>query len=146
MSRKQTDYCRDCDKACCKYFTVPLDEPEDDADLDAMVWYLLHEGVSIFIDDEGDWYVNVAARCRQLGADGLCGMYRSRPQICRDHTDEVCEKNDKEYDFKEHFFTVRQLKAYARKHLGKPTKKKARKAVKDAGRARDKTGVKGKTA
>lgn len=146
MSRKQTDYCRECDKVCCKYFTVPLDKPEDDTDIDAMVWYLLHEGVSIFIDDEGDWFVNVTARCRELQADGLCGVYRTRPQICRDHTDEVCEKNDDGYDFKEHFFTVRQLKAYARKHLAKPPKKTARKSMKSVGMARGKAGGKGKTA
>ncbi|MBN2584703.1 MAG: YkgJ family cysteine cluster protein [Planctomycetes bacterium] len=133
MSKKQTDYCRDCDKMCCKYFTVPTGKPEDEHDVDALVWYILHEGVSVFIDGEGDWYVNISSPCRKLGPDGLCTIYKKRPLICREHNDEVCEKNDDGYDFKEHFFTAKELKAYAKAYLAKKRKKAAKKGKKGKG-------------
>ena len=117
MSNLQTSYCRDCDSKCCQYFTVPLSRPADRDDFDAMTWYILHGGVSIYIDHEGDWYVNVTSRCTALGQDGLCRIYSVRPEICRVHTDEICEKDEANYDFREHFFTVEELTAYARKFL-----------------------------
>jgi uncharacterized protein len=126
MSKERTDYCEGCESRCCKYFTVPLDVPEDADDFDALKWYILHEGVSIYIDDDGDWYVNFVSRCRALGADGLCKVYDDRPEICRTHDYDVCEKDDTPYDFREHFFTVGDLMDYAKKVL-KPKKKKGRK-------------------
>jgi len=119
MSDEQTSYCRDCGSKCCRYFTVPLGRPEDRDDFDAMKWYILHQGVSIYIDREGDWYVNVDSRCTALGDDGLCRVYASRPEICRVHTDAVCEKHEANYDFREHFFTVEQLMAYAERYLAR---------------------------
>ncbi|NIA21151.1 MAG: YkgJ family cysteine cluster protein [Anaerolineaceae bacterium] len=127
MAVEQTEYCTVCEKMCCKYFTVPLEKPKDKDDFDAMLWYILHEGVSIFIDEEGDWFVNVASRCRKLGDDGLCMAYEKRPKICRDHTDEVCERNEGPYDFKKHFFKAKELRAYAKKVLAKRKKKKNKK-------------------
>jgi len=130
MAVGQTEYCAECEKTCCKYFTVPLDEPEDEEDFDAMIWYILHEGVSIFIDDEDDWFVNIVSRCRELGDDGLCKIYKKRPEICQDHTDEVCETNEGPYDFKKHFFKATELRTYARKFLARKKKKKKRKSKK----------------
>ena len=124
---EQTEYCTVCEKMCCKYFTVPLEKPKNKDDFDAMIWYILHEGVSIFVDDEGDWFVNVASRCRKLGDDGLCLAYEKRPEICQDHTGEVCERNEGPYDFKKHFFKAKELRAYARKVLAKRKSKKNKK-------------------
>ncbi len=119
MAENVTDYCKDCDAKCCKYFTVPLDAPEDEEDFDAFYWYILHEGVSIFIDDEGDWFINIENRCGALDKNNRCRVYSRRPQICRDHTLEVCEKSEEPYDFREHFFTAKQLQSYARKFLAR---------------------------
>ena len=130
MGVEQTEYCAECEKACCRYFTVPLDKPEDEDDFDAMTWYILHEGVSIFIDGEGDWFVNIASRCRKLGDDGLCRIYKKRPEICRDHTREVCEQNEGPYDFKKHFFKAKELRTYAKKFLAKKRNKKKGKSKK----------------
>lgn len=117
MTDQQTTYCRDCDSKCCRYFTVPLGRPEDRDDFDAMKWYLLHHGVSIYIDHEGDWYVNVASHCTALCEDGLCRVYSVRPDICRVHNNEICEKDDANYDFRAHFFTVEELMTYAQRFL-----------------------------
>ena len=129
MSNDQTSYCRDCGSKCCRYFTVPLTRPEDADDFDAMKWYLLHEGVSVYIDDEGDWYVNVTSPCSALGQDGLCRIYSVRPDICRVHTNEICEKDDSRYDFREHFFTVEALMDYARRFLDRKEEVRRKKSM-----------------
>jgi len=118
-SKTRNGYCRGCDGKCCRYFTVPLEKPEDWDDFDALRWYILHEGVSIYVDDDGDWYVNVDVPCRALGADNMCRIYNTRPDICRDHTDDVCEKYGGEYDFREHFRSEKELVAYARAFLAR---------------------------
>lgn len=129
MSKKQTDYCEGCNAECCRYFTVPLDKPEDRDDFDAMHWYILHEGVSIHVDDEGDWYVNVVNRCRALGENNLCAAYDRRPEICRDHNDGVCEKNGVPYDFREQFSTPEELMAYAEKFLARREAARTRRSL-----------------
>lgn len=119
MGKDRTEYCNGCDARCCRYFTVPLERPEDEHDFDALYWYMLHEGVSIYVDAEGDWFVNVDSRCRALGEDGMCTVYSRRPDICREHNDEICEKGDEEYGFREHFLTVEALKDYAARALAR---------------------------
>lgn len=136
--KKKTDYCVDCNALCCRYFTVPLDEPEDDEDFDAFRWYILHKGVSIFIDDEGDWFVAIQNDCGALGKKNLCKVYDRRPEICRRHNEEVCEKDGTPYTFREHFFSEKELMAYARKHLARlaETRRRRSEAAKRAWRRR----------
>jgi len=138
MAKSRKNYCRGCDSMCCRYFTVPLETPEDADDFDAMQWYILHEGISIYVDDEGDWYVNVDVRCRALDDDGRCRIYRRRPDICRDHTAEICERHGDEYDFREHFHNEKELMAYAREFLARreASRKRRSRAAKNAWRRR----------
>ena len=58
--------CVKCSARCCRYFCVPLGMPAGDEDLDTARWYLLHEGASVFIDQEGTWWVRAENRCRML--------------------------------------------------------------------------------
>lgn len=113
QTAQQVDYCKDCGAKCCKYYTVPLDPPEDVDDFETFRWYILHDRTSIFIDSEGDWFVNIANLCRELTADGRCRIYKRRPTICRNHGHDVCERNDDGYDFREHFHDEHELMAYA---------------------------------
>ena len=129
MSDGRTEYCDGCDSRCCRYFTVPLGAPEDWDDFDAMRWYLLHEGVSIYVDAEGDWLLNVSSPCRALDENGLCKVYDSRPHICRDHTEAVCEKGETRYDFREHFFTADELEAYARRFMARREASRRRRSL-----------------
>ena len=51
----------------------------------------MHEGIVVWAD-EGDWYLEVRTVCKHLEPDGRCGIYETRPQICRDYgSDEPCE-------------------------------------------------------
>jgi len=128
MMDSRKNYCRSCDSACCRYFTMPLETPRNRDDFDAMRWYILHEDVSIYVDDEGDWYVNIDAPCRALGDDNKCRIYRTRPDVCRDHTDEACEKHGGEYDFREHFRNENDLMAYAREFLARKEASRGRRS------------------
>ena len=51
---------------------------------------LLHQGIGVGVDEAGDWYVEIQARCGELGADNLCANYLTRPQLCEDYSTEEC--------------------------------------------------------
>ena len=94
--------CHLCNASCCRYFALQLDTPEDKDDYDHIRWYLMHEGIAVWVDD-GDWYLEVRTPCRHLQGDNTCGIYQTRPQICRDYGlpgDDPCEyfTQDLEYD------------------------------------------------
>ena len=77
--------CEHCTAKCCRYFALPIETPTSWGDFEYIRWYLLHEYASIFTED-GDWYLLVQTKCKHLGDDNLCGIYETRPQICRDYT------------------------------------------------------------
>ena len=62
--------CEHCTAACCRYVALPLDKPRSLRDYDDIRWYLMHEGFSVFVE-EGDWYVQVHARCKNRSSDPL---------------------------------------------------------------------------
>lgn len=95
--------CEHCAAACCRYLALPLDKPENKRDYDDIRWYLMHEGITVFVDD-GDWYVQFQARCRNLGADNLCMIYETRPHICREYEPGDCDYSSGAYGY-DHLFT-----------------------------------------
>lgn len=105
--------CEHCTGHCCKYVALPLDKPKTRRDFEDMRWYLLHENVTIFVED-GDWYVQFATLCRHQQPDNRCGIYATRPTICREYSTEECEYHAGEYEY-EHLFTEpEQIEVYAR--------------------------------
>jgi Fe-S-cluster containining protein len=113
---KLADMCGKCAGRCCKYYTVMLDDPEDAEDYDEMRWFLAHGDNYIYID-EGEWHLNIEARCRFLDDDARCKIYDHRPAVCRNFGhDEECEY-DGEYDFEKVFKTIHELEAHAREVL-----------------------------
>lgn len=76
--------CHLCTARCCKYFALQIDPPGTPEDYDSIRWYLMHEGAVVWMS-EGDWYLEVRTRCKHLQPDNSCGIYDSRPQICRDY-------------------------------------------------------------
>ena len=108
--------CKYCGAKCCRYFALPIDKPKGWEDYDFIRWYLLHEQTAIFSDD-GSWYLLVQNPCKHLGDDHRCGIYETRPQICRDYTTDNCEyEEDWVYD---HLWeTPEQIEEYAEAVLG----------------------------
>ena len=122
------DICRKCGSKCCRYFCFEIDAPDDYDEFEDIRWYLCHEGVSVHVDEDGDWYISIANECAKLGVDGLCTIYEDRPLICRKYSTDGCDQTGGDYFYQEEFRTPEQLDAYARKTLGekKYEKKKAK--------------------
>lgn len=103
--------CSYCTAKCCRYFAFPIDKPEDRADYDHLRWFMLHGRVAVFVED-GTWYLMVYADCKHLRADHMCGIYETRPQICRTYSTDNCEYDDDAvYDM--YFETPEQVWEYA---------------------------------
>lgn len=102
--------CEYCTAKCCRYFALPIETPEKFEDFEYIRWYLLHDRASVFKDDE-DWYLLVHTVCEHLQPDNRCGIYETRPKICRDYTTKNCEYDDDwTYDF--YLETAEQVAEY----------------------------------
>ena len=109
--------CEYCSAKCCRYFALPIDAPETFADYEYIRWYLLHDRASVFREDE-DWYLLVHTTCKHLQYDNRCGIYETRPQICREYSTNDCEyEDDWTYDF--YLETPEQVYEYAEAILQK---------------------------
>lgn len=108
--------CEHCTAKCCRYFALPIDTPTSWKDFEFIRWYVAHEDVSVFVED-GSWYLMVHRECRHLEPDNRCGIYDTRPGICRDYTTDSCEYED-EYVYEKIFETDEQVWEYAEAILG----------------------------
>lgn len=102
--------CDHCTAKCCKYFAMPMERPSNRKDYDFIRWFLLHESASAFVED-GTWYLLVHTRCKHLMADNRCGIYETRPQICREYTTDDCEY-DEDWVYEQYFETAEQVAEY----------------------------------
>jgi Fe-S-cluster containining protein len=106
----EANLCEYCTAKCCRYFALPIDTPTTRKDYDYIRWYLLHRGASVFTDEE-DWYLLVHTECKHLQADQRCGIYETRPQICRAYSTENCEYEDT-WTYERYFETPEQVEEY----------------------------------
>jgi Fe-S-cluster containining protein len=91
--------CDYCVAKCCRYFALPIETPSDLQDYEFIRWFLLHDRATVFKEDE-DWYLLVHTECKHLQPDNRCGIYETRPQVCRDYSTKDCEyEDDWTYDF-----------------------------------------------
>ena len=108
---KDANLCDYCTAKCCRYFALPIETPTEWRDFEFIRWYLLHERASVFVED-GDWYLMVHTVCKHLRSDNLCGIYETRPQICREYTTDNCEFEDN-WTYEQYFETPEQVYEYA---------------------------------
>jgi uncharacterized protein len=113
-----TNLCEQCVALCCRYFALELDPPEAAADYDNIRWYLMHENVVVFIED-GRWFLGVLTKCKNLLPDNRCGIYETRPRICREFTTDNCDYHGTEYGYDKLFVSAEQLEIFAREQLGR---------------------------
>jgi Fe-S-cluster containining protein len=102
--------CEFCTAKCCRYFALPIDTPTTRRDFDFLRWFLLHEHASAFVEDD-IWYLLVHTACKHLQPDNRCGIYETRPQICREYTTDNCEYED-DYTYEHYFETSEQVAEY----------------------------------
>ena len=90
-----------------------MDTPETEADFEDIRWFLIHERVSVFVED-GDWYIAFDTPCRHLQADHRCGIYATRPKVCRAYSTEECDYHSGDYGWEQHFTSPEHLEEYVR--------------------------------
>ena len=66
---------------------------------------------------DGDWYGCVNTVCKHLQDDHRCGIYETRPQICREYTTKECEYED-DWVYDQYFETCEQVEEYMDAVLG----------------------------
>ena len=108
--------CDQCAALCCRYFALPIDNPDTKRDFDNIRWYLLHEKVVVFVESK-QWYIGILNRCKQLQTDNRCGIYETRPAICRSYTTENCDYHAGDYGYELLFTSADALWEYALKKL-----------------------------
>lgn len=114
--------CDYCTAKCCQYIALQIDTPTDRNDFETLRWFMYHQRVGLFVDD-GDWYLIVYTPCRHVQPNHRCGVYETRPQICRDYTTDNCEYDDS-WVYDQYFETPEQLEEYIEAVLG-PAKGKS---------------------
>jgi Fe-S-cluster containining protein len=125
--------CDQCSGLCCRYFALPIDNPDAPRDFDNIRWYLLHENVTIFVE-KSQWYIGIANRCKMLQPDNRCGVYLTRPGVCRGYSTDNCDYHGGEYEFEMLFTSAEQLERYAREKLAELRSEKRQKAARKAQR------------
>jgi Fe-S-cluster containining protein len=84
--------CTECAR-CCQYVGVGINAPTTPRLATDVLWYLYHERVSVYRDEDGEWSVLFETRCRNLRDDLRCGVYQERPHICRSFDNRACDVN-----------------------------------------------------
>jgi Fe-S-cluster containining protein len=115
--------CDQCSALCCRYFVLEIDTPETRQQYDDIRWYLVHQNVFVFIEKK-KWYLGIYSRCKHLQADNRCGIYETRPRICREYSTDNCDYHGGEYDWEVLFSSAEQLWAYAEERLSERAAKR----------------------
>lgn len=75
---------------CCTYVTHELETPRSKDDFQQLLWQVSHDNIAVYKDEDG-WTLLVQGKCQHLQIDGRCGIYETRPEVCRDHSNDYCE-------------------------------------------------------
>jgi Fe-S-cluster containining protein len=111
--------CEECDGKCCKDVAVEIDEPETQEDWDEIRWFLYHENIIVYKDNEGDWLIEFHTRCKHLDENNKCMIYDKRPKTCREHDVESCQVNGEGNIGEIVFRTVEDLEKYLKEQKKK---------------------------
>ncbi len=102
---------------CCTYLTQQIPTPRSKQDFDHMLWQISHQNVQVYKDEDG-WFLLVNNKCLQLQPDGRCGIYETRPQVCREYSNDYCEfDSSAEEGFELFFDGYAALLKYCRKRF-----------------------------
>jgi Fe-S-cluster containining protein len=84
------ELCEGC-SLCCEYVVIKIETPKYKEDIDEIIWFLLH-GIIVFIDYDNSWNVEIGLKCKFLNKNGWCNAYSKRPNICREYSQDECER------------------------------------------------------
>ena len=110
--------CEHCTAKCCRYFALPIERPTSMSDFQYIRWYLLHDRASVFVEG-ATWFLLVHTTCKHLQGDHRCGIYETRPPICREYTTDNCEFDD-DFTYDRYFETPEQIDEFANARFSTP--------------------------
>jgi hypothetical protein len=117
IDKKLKVNCRDCTAECCKHIAIPLDEPKTGQDLARIKWYLAHDNVSVYKDNEGDWLVEFLTKCGQLNGNRCMAWGTPRyPKICGEYAMDNCVMNEEGEYWEILFKSAADVDAYGIAH------------------------------
>ena len=96
-SKKQKNLCDGCPAICCHDLAMMIEKPKTFGDIDTVSWYLHFDTVSIFIRSK-KWYLLIKGKCIYLSDDYKCTIYQDRPDRCRRHHPDECERHGHYHD------------------------------------------------
>jgi hypothetical protein len=70
----------------CNHISLEMNYPRSKGDIESFLWYLYHEGVEVIIGNDGEWYIVVKGKCKQLKR-GRCLIADRQPVQCLQHGD-----------------------------------------------------------
>jgi len=97
MARKVKTICEKCDATCCRNLAFSITKPRTRYEIDDLKWKLHFNTVKAYVHNKR-WYLLITGKCIYLSSKNLCKKYGQRPQVCRDHKPDSCEKTGKWYD------------------------------------------------
>lgn len=104
---------------CCTYVSQQIDTPRSMKDFDFIMWQLSHHDMQLYKDEDG-WFLLFNQACRHILPGGGCGIYESRPLICRGYDNDFCEYDmPAEEGFDLFFKDDGELDEYCRKRYKK---------------------------
>jgi Fe-S-cluster containining protein len=100
---------------CCTYITEQLSTPRSRHDFDHILWQISHRDIQVYKDEDG-WFLLVNNACTHLLPGGGCGIYDTRPQVCREYSNDYCEYDEPaEKNFELFFPDYASLLKYCKK-------------------------------
>ena len=105
--------CNHCTAKCCRYFALPIDDADGSRRTSSYIrWYPAArsgDACSSRTVRGTCWCTPSASTCAD---DNLCGIYETRPQICRDYTTDKCEYED-DWVYDHYLERPEQVREYA---------------------------------
>lgn len=113
--------CSKCDAACCKYVAMEIDCPEDLDDFENIKWYVAHENIRVFVEEDDSWNIEFITKCKYLRDDNLCSIHEefvkdpsvSRPKICKEFGVDECPFHN-DYEEKYTFTSIEEVEKYVK--------------------------------
>ena len=111
--------CSTCNAACCRYVAMEIDCPEDLDDFENIKWYVAHEKVRVYVEEDGTWNVEFQTPCKYLRDDNKCSIHEAfvsdapvdRPKICKEFGVDTCPHHN-EYHEKYSFESIESVLDY----------------------------------
>lgn len=111
MKLEKLKTCDGCEGQCCCYVAIEIDTPETLKDFEDIKWYVSHEHVLVYIEEDGTWNIQFDTPCKYLDKENKCTNYEKRPKICREYEHDECPFHN-EYKEKYTFREIADVEKY----------------------------------